>query len=155
MIAKRSVRRALVIIYFFALFVIYPLLEDKSTTLVLFLFLSFSPISARGTELLRAYNGDFDFDERQKSLVKDAITTAYVLLAGLLLAVSAANVFLPYAPVWLQTLNDSLILGQLFTFRALLVLSLTLPPAVLMWLEPNPLPNESEPLTLTHPTLKS
>lgn len=148
MMVKRSVRRTLVVVYFLALLVLYPPLADRMGTLPLFLFLSFSPASAKGTELLKAYNERFDFDERQNSLVKNAVAVAYTIFAGLLLATSLANIFLPYASAGLQNLNDKLIFSQLFTFRALLILFVTLPPAVMMWLEPNPPIDESKAAVL-------
>ncbi len=137
--ASRSVRRVLVVFYYLTLFALYPLLAEWLGILAVVLFLVLSPASAKGTELLKAYNQeDMKLDERQESLVKDAFVTAYLLFAGLLIATSFANIFLDTAPAWILVLNDRLIFGQLFSFRVLLLLAVTLPPAVIMWLEPDP-----------------
>ena len=140
--ANRSVRRVLVVLYYLALLALYPLLAEWVGILALVLFLVFSPVSAKGTELLKAYNEDDRLDERQESLVKDAVITAYVLFAGLLIATSLANLFLDDAAAWILALNDRLIFDQLFSFRVLLILFVTLPPAVLMWLEPDPVQDD-------------
>ena len=142
--ANRSVRRVLVVLYYLSLLMLYPLLAEWLGILALVLFFLLSPTSVKGTELLKAYNEeDYDLDERQESLIKDAFVTAYALFAGLLIATSLANKFLDLAPAWLLTLNDRLIFDQLFTFRVLLLLAVTLPPAVIMWLEPDP-PKDDE-----------
>ena len=146
MMANRLVRRVLVVLYYLALFAFYPLLAEWLGILAVVLFLIFSPASAKGTELLKAYNDkDANLDERQESLVKDAFVAAYLLFAGLLIATSLANKSLDLAPAWILTLNENLIFDQLFTFRVLLILFATLPSAALMWLEPDPPADETTP----------
>ena len=89
---KRSVRRVLVVVYFLLLGLFYPLLEDKIGILALLIFITLLPASAWGSELLEAYNDDeAHFDERQESLVKDALIVAYAIFAGLLIAIATAK----------------------------------------------------------------
>ena len=140
---KRSVRRVLVVVYFLLFGLFYPLLEDKIGILALLLFIILSPASAWGSELLEAYNDDeAHLDERQESLVKDALIVAYAIFAGLLIATGYANQFLADAPVWLLEARDSSIFGHMFEPRVLVLFTVTLPPAVLMWLEPDPIQDE-------------
>ncbi len=147
MMANRSVRRVLVIAYYLVLFALYPLVQGVFWETALFFVLLFaSPATAAGTEMLKALNDpEARADERQKGIINETMRKTYVVLAVMLLVPAFMLGFTDDLPTRVGEAVDGY-LSYLFSFRILFLLISTLPPAVLMWLEPDPVPETEEPV---------
>ena len=145
---NRSVRRVLVIAYYFILFALYPFVQGLFWETALFFILLFaSPATAAGTEMLKALNDpEARADERQKEIINETMKKTYVVLAVLLLVPAFLLGFTDDVPTRMGEAVDGYISNYLFSFRILFLLISTLPPAVLMWLEPDPVPETEEPV---------
>ena len=143
---KRNIRRFWVVLYYLVLFVLFPLVPGWGWESLAFLVLLFaSPAIVTGTELLEALNDpDANADERQRSLINETMTRAYAVLAALLVVPSFLLGFTDDLPAAVGAAVEGYITGHLFDFMVLALLVATLPAAVLMWLEPDPLPDETD-----------
>ena len=149
----RNTRRIWVAAYYLVLFVLFPVVPGVWWEGLAFLVLLFaSPATITGTELLRALNDpEAKADERQRVLINETVKKAYAVLAALLIVLAFLLGFTDNLPTAIGAAVEGYITGHLFDFSALTLLVITLPPAVMMWLEPDPLPDEtdSSPLPLT------
>ena len=136
MTANRSVRRALVILYY-ALFLFYPFFDAVLGFTAFVLFLVVSPLVLKLSSLVRAYYND-DPDEREVTLINQAHRLAYGILVPTVVAVMLVNRYGGQPGPGLQTLNHYLVFEHLLTLLPFVILALTLPAAVMMWLEPDP-----------------
>lgn len=141
---KRSVRRICVVVYYLALFALYPLLNSWGWEMVFFLgFLFVSPAQAAGTELLKALNEpDSKVDERQRQLINEVMSKAYFVFAFVLIVPALLLGYTDDMPAQAGEAVATYISGHLFSFFVLTLLVTTIPPAILMWLEPDPIGEE-------------
>ena len=144
--ANRLVRRVLVVLYYLILFALYPLVQGLFWETALFFVLLFaSPATAAGTEMLKALNDpEAKADERQKAVINETMKKTYLVLAALLLVPAFLLGFTDDVPARVGEAANDYISNYLFSFRVLFLLISTLPPAVMMWLEPNPIEDFEE-----------
>ena len=142
---KRNTRRFWVVVYYLVLFVLFPLVPGWGWESLAFLVLLFaSPAIVTGTDLLEALNDpEANADERQRSLINETMKRAYAVLAALLVVPAFLLGFTDDLPATVGAAVESYITGHLFDFTTLALLVATLPAAVLMWLEPDPLPEDT------------
>lgn len=146
---KRNVRRIWVVIYY-TLFAFYPALDERLGFAAFVLFLVASPLALKLSSLVQAYYND-DPDEREIELINGAHRLAYTILVPTLVVVLLVNRYAGPSGPELAALSRYLVFDHLLTLLPLVIFALTLPPAVMMWLEPDPLPNEPTVLADTRP----
>jgi len=141
---RRNTRRIWVVIYYLILFALFPFIQNLWWEMLAFLVLLFaSPAAVTGTELLKALNDpEAKADERQRVMINEIIKQAYWVLAAVLIIPAFFLGFTDDLPLRIGTGVERYITGHLFDFLTLAILFSTLPPAVMMWLEPDPVEDE-------------
>lgn len=142
-ITKQHTRRAVVMIYYLLFLMVYPLLAFFLGNLTAaIVFLVFSPLMYKASGIVRAYHRDRP-DERERQAIIEAHFIAYSILVPLIIAVLLSQQYSPEpVPAWVLRVQPYVVLDQLLTLWPFVVLTLTLPAAVMMWLEPDPVRDE-------------
>ena len=168
---ERTVRRCLVVTNYLviaALVVNYGLIErgvglrwlyNTAFPIILLILISRTPLMIFVFEATGLFSRKLD--ERQQTQRNRIYALSYqtlIVLASICLI--GWMFFSKYPVAWfMPQINRPPWAGYADEMACFLLFSvdtvLFLPVALVAWLEPDPLPNESEPLTLTHPTLKS
>ena len=140
-LANRSSRRTLVVVYY-VLFLFYPFFDAVLGFAAFVLFLVVSPLVLKLSSLVRAYYND-DPDEREIGLINQAHRLAYGILVPTVVVVMLVNRYGGEPGPGLQTLSRYLVFDHLLTLLPFVILALTLPAAVMLWLEPDPIEEDA------------
>lgn len=141
-IRTRSRRRAFVVLYALTLLFVYPLLFENFGLLAWIVFLVASPLRYKGSFILQSLRKAV-MDEREKQIVAGAYVVAYEILCVTVVAVLFVNTLYPVPPsAFLQTLSEYLFLTRLLDPWSFLLVTLVLPPTVILWLEPDPVKDD-------------
>ena len=142
MLTKQFPRRIIVVLYFL-LFLVYPVFDDFLGFNAFIAFIIFSPLTFKISSLVKAYYND-NPDERERNLINHAHRLAYTILVPTLIAVLLTQRYGNDPAGRLESLNAVLVFTDLTNLLPFVILALTLPPAIMMWLEPDPISEEAD-----------
>ena len=137
--SKQSGRRILVISYYLLFLSIYTSLENYLGVIASILFLLLSPLSFKLSSLIKAYNND-NPDEREHELINQAHRLAYAILVPTIITVLMIEE--TQDPTRLAVLSNLIVLDDLTKLWPFAIFATTLPAAIMMWLEPDPIQDE-------------
>lgn len=137
--SKQLGRRILVINYYLLFLNIYPSLENYFGVMMSVLFLFISPLSFKLSSVIKAYHDD-NPDEREHRLINQAHRIAYGILVPTIIVVLIIEK--TQNPSALAVLSNVLVIDDLTNLWPFAIFASTLPAAIMMWLEPNPVQDE-------------
>jgi hypothetical protein len=139
----RTNRRLYITLYAFSLVLLYPFLFEYVGVIATLVFLLLSPLYYSRSTLVAAYRKD-QMDERERMAVLESLRLSYGIFTATLLVSLAVSAY--PTPSWLAGAARHFLFTPevLLNFWTLLLLALVLPVCVIVWLEPDPLPEEIE-----------